>query len=754
MNQAERSVPMNIISQINATHRLQLDLSAVKRADNGKVQVLISPGFQSCLRNVLDTLIRQQANPVPEHGNSEKLFVELRKRYQEMTSQLIHRIKSDLCTEEIQLLHFAIVKCVLFNARDCYQGFIEKRKNRALELKTHGSGELLKVQEHIAWMHKHSELILYRVQKQVLAELKRVESKHLKSVWRQTGNVSLPTSDILFVPTLACSNFSYPDYLLNHFYLWNDTPEIFNDINARLELLFSRIFSELKLVPLKTGSRRSTKKASPVKNEQLPCAPYLDEQAPNSNKMLAEYMCWLDEPDNIDKLFNTEHYKEELPSIRKNEGMMAAWHASREMKRLSGHMKKVQKLFRRTGLLKASLASRLTQEIWPHRITRHLDYRKVYQFLLGNITLQDLKLDLPSHYDLGRDEINALKEAQREVENNTGSDYQHLTFQILKDISAFRQYLKYYRFAMNAFREIDFVTDNAEISKHQLSGTLYELFTPDEIMGSERNPIVHDCMLTMELGQLEPLKKALKERGLKAADFFNDNFYTPVEEQTRIYGANVIKMSPLQIILSFHEYEKIPAQWYAVSHASALAQKFITFAESFNKQCRAACLPEFECRIGIAYQEQPEKQVDNEPAGSTGNKSFNLAGKFAKSVINKLPGKIGNLFNINDTDNDSGHNGIRHNGVILTRAAFEKLKQEILLQQITTELKGRPEIYYSGSTLLPQHNRTEFWLREGQMTVDFSDDSEDLQSYYELLSSPEMINHTKKSLTDQYKRCA
>lgn len=721
---------MDMLAQAERITSMEFNMASLKTGQDGQVEVAVSPAFLKSARETFHALLRQQACATPRYDNNEKLYSTLRKHYLEVCSQLIHRVKSDLNVDEVRFLHFAIIKAVVCMGHTSLNDYIEERKNRANELKIHGSGELLRVQEHLAWLHKYSNLVLYRILKPVLAELNRVETKQLRKERAQFSKSSFDTAAVLFTPALATRDLELPHFLLDHFYVWEQFQETFSAFNLEVEQLFRREVPTLQTLALKKEPLYKTDRQF---GQTTLFEAYLHQKGEQPPTELGLSMCWLDSPEAIETLFNPDVHSQTLSVVRKTRGLRAAWQYYRQTRRMKALMRQVNRLVFKYRLLPPSLASKKLHALWSSQLSRYVDISLLHGYLSGHYKIQQVLDKLPRQCELKSEDMDLLKTLFREVRQEVKGHSMPSTLQLLRDMARFRRHLKHRHFISKVFDQIRLLESEEGIQHSRLAGDLYELYSADEIISSGRDTVAHQCILSMEIQNMDAARKALSGRGVEGARFIDEHFMSPIKNQIKLFGANIIALTDRGMTLSFHEYEKVPEQWYAVSHASALAQKILGCLNSFNAQCKAIRLPMIECSIGIAYADYSGKRED----GSFTDKASTLAAHLARCLAES-------------SSEDKTNGAYKHNGVILSKDAFDKLRHEIILQQITTQLKGRKETVYSGSTIVPERHRAEFWIREGRFStvqlgpVADSFDDEQL-ACYELISNAELIDSSRKS---------
>jgi hypothetical protein len=107
---------MNLISidVVTQLPPLKLDLGELRKGiNNYHVDVRISPRFASDVRRLVSALMQQATIPNAQPADFSAQFTALRASYLDVMTSLLHRVKTDLSGNSIQLLEFALLKFML-----------------------------------------------------------------------------------------------------------------------------------------------------------------------------------------------------------------------------------------------------------------------------------------------------------------------------------------------------------------------------------------------------------------------------------------------------------------------------------------------------------------------------------------------------------------------------------------------------------------------------------------------------------------
>src|SRR5690606_38704935 len=148
-------------------------------------------------------------------------------------------------------------KHILQSTTAALNELINSTKLRASELRSTGSAEVLRVHQHLAWLSKHYNAILYRINRQIFEQLARVELRQLQSVRAQhLQDDSVRFADFLSNPLLLNRDLNSPRFLMEHYVNWGGSSLEENEfvrLNAALEQLLAALFPELPVQPIKVA---------------------------------------------------------------------------------------------------------------------------------------------------------------------------------------------------------------------------------------------------------------------------------------------------------------------------------------------------------------------------------------------------------------------------------------------------------------------------------------------------------------------
>lgn len=233
---------------------LRIDLSDLRKGvNNYHVDVRISPRFAADVRRLATALTQHAtaANAQPVDFSAQ--FNALRASYLDVMTGLLHRIKTDLSGDSIQLLEFALIKFVLTTTRAQLDETIDALKARTSESQERSSANALLTNQRLYWLQKNYDTILFNVNSQLFAQLERVETRQLAQVREQY--MPLEAHNVLGLrlnPMLCTGDPGASAFLIDQYRLWGGDGEDagFNALNDGVENLLGLHVTQLGIAAL------------------------------------------------------------------------------------------------------------------------------------------------------------------------------------------------------------------------------------------------------------------------------------------------------------------------------------------------------------------------------------------------------------------------------------------------------------------------------------------------------------------------
>ncbi|MEQ8315676.1 MAG: hypothetical protein RL839_10455 [Gammaproteobacteria bacterium] len=747
----------SLLEQVETERHVQISIDTLSRGiDNYHIDIRLSRRFASDIKKLSGLLISQLAVPNPKHWDNSKLFEKMRDKYVDLMTVLIHRVKTDLKADEICFLQFAAIKHILKYTRSMLDEEIRRVTSKLAENRNKGSSEALATQQRLFWLKKNYDAILYAVNRQIFAQIQRVEERELSPIREQfLGEDYRFAVDVILNPLLYTAELSALPLLLNEYSMWswNGDNSGFLAINQKTEELFNKRLKQLPLAPLKDEDDASDEQ--PEIHDELNglfrTQPFLGK-AIDSKNTIAESFGWFDIPENIELLFNSRRNADRLKEIRKQEGLGAWWRERGEVKKLNKALRAFAKMLRKQKVLPQLLASHYMRKSISPTIVEHVDLKVICQYLSGATTMEKLEDSIVGGYKLNGEQRKSLEASKEKIKEQIAKADEADSLKLLLDLCRYRQQLKYFRFAHRIFNRFTVLSKEEDIKLSKSAGTLYLMPTSVEIEDDDER-ICHHAILKADVRGSTTVTDELQAKGLNPASYFSMRFFNPINKILDTYGANKVFIEGDAIILSFLEYEHTPQQWFAVARACGNAKDMLKITGSNNRYSTQMGLPLLELGIGVCYSnEAPRYLYDGDHpimiSGAIGladrmsGCSWNLRAAIKKSLFNVA------VLRIADGESSKGEKGqhfLRYNvnGINIDDASFAKLKTEIPLKTIRMKLNAKDYLFHVGHYPDMNGRKKDLVIREGKIGLwkdnEMLDDPDATESYYEVVVNRKVL---------------
>lgn len=754
MNSTAENSLIETIEQ-NRSVRLSIDKLS-KGIDNYHIDIKLSSKFSSDIKKLVALLVSQIAIPKPKHWDNSKAYEKIRAQYLDMMTILIHRVKTDLSADEICFLQFAAIKIILRVTKAQIDGDIDNVTSRLADLRNKGSSEALATDQRLFWLKKNYDTILYNVNKQIFAQLQRVEERQLAPIREQfLGKEYQFVVDALLNPILMVSDPSALSLLANEYsvFNWNSEATGFLELNSDIEKLLNK---KLKQLPIHALAEDSTASISEAEIHDELGGLFLTQAffgpAKDTKETIVEDLSWFECPENISTLFNVQKNKERLAEIRSEQGFGAWWKRRGETKSLEKTLAAFSKMLRSKKILAQLLSSHYMRRSLNPLIMELVDLKTVCQFLSGNITTNKLQDSISGGSKLSPEQLKSLEKLKAELKDQVSRADAVDSLKLLSDISRYRQHLKLFRFAHRAFNRLTLLTSDGDLKLSKSAGTLYLMPTSTEIEEDDER-ICHHAIMKADVRGSTTVTDELQAKGLNPASYFSMRFFNPINKILETYGANKVFIEGDAIILSFLEFEQSPQEWFSVARACGYSRDMLKIVGSNNRYSTQMGLPLLELGVGICYSDVAPRYLYDEDksimiSGAIGDAdrmsgcSWILREAIQKSLFNI------DVLRIADGESGKGEKGqhyIRYNvnGILLDDAGFAKLKDEISLKSVRMKLNGKQYLFHVGQYPDTNGRKKDLIIREGQVGIwkdsQIHEDPDTEEVYYEIVVNRKVI---------------
>jgi class 3 adenylate cyclase len=263
------------------------------------------------------------------------------------------------------------------------------------------------------------------------------------------------------------------------------------------------------------------------------------------------------------------------------------------------------------------------------------------------------------------------------------------------DLSRFHRDLRKMEVLEQVLESVN-VVNNARLRElSEINGTLYEFLLPEEEKPAEQRVSDH-VVIKADIRDSTFLTRSLLERGLNPASFFSLNFFEPVNKLLPKYGAEKVFIEGDAVILTLLENEGQHS--FGVARTCVLAREILNIVRAYNSASTENGLPPLEIGIGIAYQNSAPLYLMDGTHRVMISEALNLSDRLSachKRARRHVKGSnpIFNVFVFQTTDEEAAAGALEDfllnynvGGIHLPRAAFEKMRSEISLEEFQIEL--------------------------------------------------------------------
>jgi hypothetical protein len=404
---------------------------------------------------------------------------------------------------------------------------------------------------------------------------------------------------------------------------------------------------------------------------------------------------WLNVPENAQELIGSGTPDESSPEGRAQKTRLTAWLGLLDREKL---MEYVVASYEAVPLL-AEYSPRINAQQLKNALISREERARVEKLII----------------EQGKVSRDSLQAAVQRVANCRGVERGRIAARFLRDFMRYHRDLRNLETLTSAMESVNLVANEKMRQLSSMNGTLYEFLLPEEQKPSEEKVLRH-VIIKADVRDSSRLTRSLLERGMNPASYFSLNFYDPVNKLLSKYGASKVFLEGDAIILAILEREREPG--LAVGRASVLAREIIEIVRGYNQLLERAGLPGIELGVGISYQDSApmylmdgEQRIMISDALNESDRLSSCSKRVRKSMkAMETPFNVYAFQTVPDADvEDSPDDFILKynlNGIRISEAAFQRLKQEISLELSPLDLPKAwdGEEFHLWSGLVPVGN--------------------------------------------------
>jgi len=747
-----------LLEHLKPPRRKRLKLETFPRGlDGARIDVWLGEELERAIVDLVEVSLAKRMQALQIGGVATMDFGEVTSRFQQAygvaAMAVAQRARGAMRREIYQLFHLAVVKRILLTL-DRQLGLWNEGGEGVLGAGAHGSGGLSQA-ERLRQFRRCRPRLRYLAARDVLGilhSLDRAARKRRKSILALSWPVA---EELLFNPLLQLGELGCEENFLELYPLLLLEPDRFHEMERAVLEPLREWLPEYCVEQPPVLDLRSLR-LLPLRRDKGELAGYAQVEAYLRRVMVPqEYqegrLCWLDQPGNLVRL---------LGGGRRGRGF-GPWRHARWPAFQRALFEEVEHNLDREGLLDPLLASVLLRKIYPELGRRGtpaliLDYlqgKRGRQELVSALDRLETLPNLPSYQS-------TLSRARRELTQASPSKRKRWLIQALEGYAVFRRDLKlawevYH--AMERFRLLD-AEEGIRLSR---ANGLLQDFSPGVV---ERGAIRAHVIIKADLRGSTELISSMNRAGINPATYFTRNLFEPLNTLLKVFGAEKVFLEGDAAILIITD--EGGGNGLLVARACGFAQELIALVANRNRENRHLGLPELELGVGIAFEEGAPTYLFDEGRKITISPAIHRADRLSSSDLPRgflelLPGERPDGWGVEEVMVRESANPVSKepklrrynvNGIELDAAAFERLRQEMVLKMVATEEGDVQADRYHLGRFSDDSGKTR-WLvvREAPLR---SWDGRELTAregggearFYEVVASPDLARRIRHSL--------
>jgi class 3 adenylate cyclase len=732
--------------------------------DNVRHDVLLSPVFVAATRRIVTGLIERHAGL--DHVKNGKRAVKVnwvkevdgyKGLYKEMMQNALNQAKGQREIQIQNLVQAAVLKMLLEEIKTQFDLLIGRLKKnaRTSDLAIHNDpAEAPILKEKVQRIGQAREEIRQRVGLEICSLWCEVEKVDLTTMREAIFGRSTPYFTILLANPLPHVEQSENEmFMLAEYDLALGRRVEDPDKYDRLLYYVRRLFNYVDM--------QDPANHTAVSVEQRNGLPTLGEEpVPREEQetYIRKIEGWIQQPGNIELLFNWQQVRAELLELRKQKA------PSERTVPLVQRIKAQQDLlaffyrqFCRNGLMDRITA---VYEMQPE----YLEYcppltpHQIAQYLLAPRSRRALKGRLKRMRSLYGRKL-SLSPLNRKIKSLEQMTTAKRKVYLVRFLSAFARYHRDRRnceLLHDAMERINVAVDEKIIALSRENNTLYEFLLSHE-RAAEKTPIINHVVIKADVRGSTDITFRMSERNLNPASYFSLNFFDPISEILADYDAHKVFIEGDAVILAIFEHENAPGDWYSAARACGVALNMLVIIQAINAKNMKNQLPILELGIGISQSKRPPAFLFDGGQRIMISPAINHADRLSSC---SKPGRLlfadnkspFNLFVFQFLSNeepvgtaDDLLTRYNVNGIELSSEGFAKLREEIDLQSmegVLPESAARKFNLYTGKFPTRSGRYQRLVIREAQIpivdpntlaTTQFS-----ARHYYEVCTHPRL----------------
>jgi hypothetical protein len=581
-----------------STYSLNFSLDQiVPGVDNVRHDVYLSPSFCEAADKIVPQIIAKNVQldeffTIDKPAVWAKKVTDFKLHYHQLIENAIYKSKQENNPQIDFLAQVAVMKMLIADMREQFEKTTTKIKNLIRKdqlMDRHQKEDTANRKETLSNVLQNKDIFLRKVGRQLFTLLSDINKENLKTIREANfGTEKLLPDDILENPIFHSLNHYHDAFLIDEYDIIFgrrlEDPDNYDNLINLLEQLFLEIIGKISPQEQKEDDGTSTGSSKPTNT--------------------TDTYKYLKQIENIDCLLN---YFETLEKIKKNKNQQSDNVDMDNLKTLAANQKIIlQEFFK--AFKKARLVQRISASYEMRAIYRNycppLVPQQILLFMIDPKSrkivikrLKQLKKIYRKPFSLG-----PLKKQIKKLEYLRVKDKKTYLIRFLKGIVHYHRDIENHKVISEAMDRINLTTDEKILNLSRANNTLYEFLLSSEKWEDEK-PIINHVVIKADVRGSTDITHQMIKRGLNPASYFSLNFFNPISDILKDYGAVKVFIEGDAIILAIFEREKTPEGWYSVARACGIAMNMLFIIKRYNENSKKNQLPILELGIGINYLE-------------------------------------------------------------------------------------------------------------------------------------------------------
>ncbi|MET0026732.1 MAG: hypothetical protein ABW101_03780 [Candidatus Thiodiazotropha sp.] len=744
--------------------------------DNRRIDVAVSQQFRTSLSTLVEKILHED---LAKHGwakigqfSTGSDVEAFKSDYRSIMQGTLEQIHANNAVKELlQLVHLVLLKLLLEAPGAAIAKLRAQLQQDADSPTGINTGRSMELHERIVGLARLEPGIRYRTLQRIFKIVQRLETKELRKLRKSVvGSSWVVPRQMLFNPMLHLPDLSTEEYLINHYPILcvdREGGDFFDLTNRIISETYQEYLPEW-LQPPSLKERGLGSDGEPrvfqVAQRSLHSgfSEFLDgqrmlERSLSEMEFKQIYVSWLDEPKNVDLLFQRPtDTRGGWFARRSTEPEKTLWENPECVKQQQQLQSELLKRFDRSGLILRAIAAYRTQRLY-RQFRSQISYRDIYHYLIDVLPKRVLSKRLASTEDKGVAAIKALDVVQGYIRRMPSVKHQGYALKYLKDFLTFRRDLKLAYTTYQMMSRLSVLQDSESIQLSRDNGSLYE-FRLSKDTDTQQHKVKAHVVLKADVRGSTEITRQLVEKRLNPATHFSMNFFGPITKLLERFGAQKVFVEGDALILTVLETGGLSTSAMTVANACGLARKILLVMEAQNSQNRAHNLPKLELGLGISFSDDAPAYLYDEqhkimisPAINEADRLSSCSSELRLDTAWRKSHR--HRVEVFQERSSQGSRLLRFNvnGIELAPPAFRKLKSEMMLHKIKAHSRsGDGEAYYVGRFvdrhgsahwLVIREARIKSWQNSAETA-----DAASSELFYEVVTDTELIGRIKSKL--------